>query len=128
MSQFKDKVIKVIQMIPRGKVMNYGQVALYIGIPRGAQQVGWIMRSVETKVDMPWWRVMNSAGRITIKGNIHNDQPLQKKLLEAEGIAVSNDLIIDIDKYRFIPTKDELKDMELDEEYIDMALQKYFTK
>ncbi len=126
MSQFKERVIKVIRMIPTGKVMSYGQVALYVGVPRAARQVGWIMRSVETKVDMPWWRVLNNAGRLTIKGNIYNDQPLQKKLLEPEGIVISDDYELDIKKYRFIPTEKQLKEMELDARYIKMVQEKYF--
>lgn len=128
MSQFKDRVVKIIRLVPRGKVVSYGQVALYVGVPRAARQVGWIMRSLETKVDMPWWRVVNNAGRITIKGNFYNDPPLQKKLLEAEGIPIAEDYTFDIKKYRFHPSSELLKEMELEDEYIKMLHEKYFNQ
>jgi len=126
MSEFKKKMIQVISWIPHGKVMSYGQVAVYIGVPRGARQVGWSMRSLEGKVDSPWWRVVNNAGRITIKGNLYNDQELQKKLLITEGIPVKDDFTFEIEKYRFYPDMELLKEMELDKEYLAMIHEKYF--
>lgn len=126
MSEFKHRVINVIKSVPYGHVMSYGQVATYVGVPRGARQVGWIMRSVETKEDLPWWRILNNAGRITIKGNLYNNQPLQKKLLESEGIVVSEDLTMDINKYRYIPSDEEFKKLHLDDEYIKKIREKYF--
>lgn len=126
MSKFADRVVQVIKWIPHGKVLSYGQIAAYVGVPRAAQQVGWIMRSLETKVDMPWWRVVNNAGRITIKGNLFNDPPLQKKLLEAEGIDFSEEYTFDINKYRYYPSIELLKKMELDNEYLKMLHEKYF--
>ena len=67
MSKFKEKVIEVVSLIPFGKVVSYGQVALYIGIPRAARQVGWMLNRMEGDVQIPWWRVVNNQGRISIK-------------------------------------------------------------
>ena len=101
MTEFQNQVVKRVQAIPYGKVVSYGQIAESISTPRAARQVGWIMKSLEMQVDMPWWRVMNNQGRITIKGNIVNDARSQKSLLEAEGIEVAADYTIDIKKYRY---------------------------
>jgi methylated-DNA-protein-cysteine methyltransferase related protein len=125
-SEFRERVVKVILLIPYGKVMSYGQVAVYMGVPRAARQVGRTMRGLEDKVNLPWWRVVNNAGRITIKGNLYNDQVLQRKLLRAEGIPVSDDFTFDIEKYRFYPSDKLLKEMKLDNEYIKMLHEKYF--
>lgn len=127
MSRFKNRVIKIVRLVPAGMVVSYSQVALYVGVPRAARQVGWILRSIETKVDLPWWRVINNAGRITIKGNKYNNQDLQRKLLLSEGIPVSKEYTLDINKYRFIPSANLLKKMELKEDYIEVLLKKYFT-
>ena len=78
MSPFTEKVVAIVRMIPQGKIASYGQVALYAGLPRAARQVGWVMREVQE--DMPWWRVLNNKGRISIEGNWHADKHLQKKL------------------------------------------------
>lgn len=125
-SEFKNKMIQVIRWTPRGKVVSYGQVAVYVGVPRAARQVGRILRSLEGKIDLPWWRVVNNAGRITIKGNLYNDQEIQKKLLEAEGILVRDDFTFDINAYRFYPSRELLKKMGLNKEYLTMIHEKYF--
>ena len=124
-SPFAKKVIQVIQSIPRGKVVSYGQVAAYIGIPRAARQVGWILRSLEDGVSMPWWRVVNNTGRISIEGNLHNDKELQKKLLQQEGVAVNEDYILNIEKYRFIADNELLVKWQLPKEYREKILEKY---
>jgi methylated-DNA-protein-cysteine methyltransferase-like protein len=124
-SPFTQKVIQVIQSIPKGKVVSYGQVAAYIGIPRAARQVGWILRSLEEGVSMPWWRVVNNTGRISIEGNLHNDKELQKKLLQQEGVAVNDDYILNIEKYRFIADNELLVKWQLPKEYREKILEKY---
>jgi methylated-DNA-protein-cysteine methyltransferase related protein len=108
MSPFTQKVIEAVQMIPPGKVMSYGQIALYIGAPRAARQVGWTLRNIGPETTIPWWRVINQKGRISIKGNFYADRELQKKLLEAEGIEV-NDFQVEMGKYRFIPDPVQLE-------------------
>lgn len=102
MSPFKKKLIEIVQMIPQGKVASYGQIALLVGVPRAARQVGWTLRQIGAETDIPWWRVINQKGRISIDGNLHADKQLQRKLLEADGIEV-NDFQVDMEKYRFIP-------------------------
>lgn len=123
MSQFTEKVILVVENIPYGKVVSYGQVALYVGVPRAARQVGWILRQNED-IDLPWWRVVNNEGRISIKGHRYNTPDLQRKLLLAEGIMVNEEFELDIEHYRYRPNRQELKRFQLDEDYIDIVLQK----
>lgn len=123
MSKFKDRVIKVVNMVPYGKVVSYGQVALYIGIPRAARQVGWILNGLEGKTKVPWWRVVNNKGRISIKGSRYSAVE-QKELLESEGIKVSEDLTFDINKCRFIPDNKFIKMLELDNVYLEMIADK----
>jgi methylated-DNA-protein-cysteine methyltransferase related protein len=126
-SPFKEKVIEVIRFIPPGKVVSYGQVAAYIGAPRAARQVGWILRGIENSVDFPWWRVVNNAGRISISGNFNADKRLQKKLLEAEGVIVLENFTLDIDQHRYVADDKTLRKLKLPEEYIRMLHEKYFV-
>lgn len=122
-SPFRERVMHIIRSIPEGNVMSYGQIALYAGLPRAARQVGWLLRN--TKEDLPWWRVINSKGTISIEGNWHADKSLQKKLLEREGIEVSNDMKIDMETYRFKATDEYLQKIQLPQEYIKDIVVKY---
>jgi methylated-DNA-protein-cysteine methyltransferase-like protein len=99
---FKEKVIKLIQAVPYGKVASYSQIALLAGSPRAARQVGSILNHIEHEAELPWWRVVNNTGRISIKGSDYS--PIDQKLrLEAEGLAINVDLTFEIEKYRWSP-------------------------
>ena len=119
MSKFKEQIIKVVNIIPFGKVVSYGQVALYVGMPRAARQVGWILNGLEGNTPVPWWRVVNNEGRISIKGSRYSAED-QRKLLIKEGVEVEEDLTFDINKYRFSPDEKFVKKLELDPIYLEM--------
>lgn len=93
---FKDKVIELTKKIPFGRVTTYGTLASLSGHPRGARVVGGILHNSEQK--LPWYRVINRHGFISIKCLDH-PKSLQKALLEQEGIEVSKDFMIDLQKY-----------------------------
>jgi len=103
-TEFVNKVLRTISTIPRGTVVSYGQIALMADAPRAARQIGWILSSHGGEKGVPWWRVINNSGRISIK---HKEYLpiMQKELLEKEGIKVSKDFVIDIEKYRYRPNK-----------------------
>lgn len=123
MVSFKDKVIQIVRMIPVGKVASYGQVSLYCGLPRAAREVGWTLKATEE--DLPWWRVVNNSGRISIDGNWNADKPTQKKLLEGEGVIVNEDFTFDIKEYRWKISEEEVKKLQLPDEIIDRIIEKY---
>jgi methylated-DNA-protein-cysteine methyltransferase related protein len=119
MSPFKDKVIEVINLVPKGKVVSYGQVALFVGMPRAARQVGWILNGLEGNTPVPWWRVVNNTGRISIKGSRYGAED-QRRFLEKEGVKVNDDLTFDISKYRFQPNDKFITKLKLDPVYLEM--------
>lgn len=123
MLSFKQRVIDIIRLIPHGKVVSYGQIALYAGLPRAAREVGWILKA--SKDDMPWWRVLNNSGRISIEGNWEADKTLQSKLLSAEDIVVREDFTLDIEKYRWRISEEEAKKLQLPQEEIERIVEKY---
>lgn len=93
--------MQVVGKVPKGKVVSYGQVAAECGSPRAARQVGWMLRLLDGNNSVPWWRVINNGGYISIKGNVMSTPLAQKKFLENEGVEVSDDLKIDIEKFRY---------------------------
>lgn len=97
MTDFTEKVLEIIKMIPNGKVMTYGQIAIYAGNPRGARQVSRILHSMSLKHKLPWHRVINAKGTISLTGEAGY---IQAQMLSAEGIDVINKKI-DLQKHLF---------------------------
>lgn len=97
MTEFTETVIQIIQSIPSGNVMTYGQIAAIAGNPRGARQVSRILHSMSEKYNLPWHRVINSKGGISLNG-----LPgfTQGELLSKEGIEVI-DKKIDLKKHLY---------------------------
>jgi len=94
---FQERVIDIIKNIPRGKVVTYGRIAAAAGNPRGARQVAYILHSCSRKENLPWHRVINSKGAISLKPG--NGYELQKKMLEEEGIELSEEGLINFSKF-----------------------------
>lgn len=95
---FKDKVTQITKSIPYGKVTTYGTVAVLAGLPRGARLVGGVLHFCSEEMNLPWQRVINRHGFISTRCEDH-PKALQKALLEQEGIEVSEDFYVDLEKF-----------------------------
>ncbi|EKN66517.1 methylated-DNA-(protein)-cysteine S-methyltransferase [Neobacillus bataviensis LMG 21833] len=103
MTPFTAAVIEIIQNIPEGKVMTYGQIAGLAGSPRAARQVVRILHSMSRKHHLPWHRVINAKGQIAIQeDDSYNEQWMS---LEAEGVQIGLNGVIDLGIYRWNPIK-----------------------
>ncbi|RWZ58811.1 DNA methyltransferase [Halobacillus fulvus] len=88
MQPFTEKAIQIIQHIPEGKVMTYGQIATLAGSPRAARQVVRVLHSMSEKYSLSWHRVINAKGEVVIQDDaLYKEQILS---LEAEGVLVIN--------------------------------------
>jgi len=92
---FREKVFQITKQIPQGKVTSYGQVAALCGSPHAARQVGWALASLakSNEESIPWWRVLNSKGYLSIRGTELNPKMIQKSLLEREGVEVDGEAL-----------------------------------
>jgi methylated-DNA-protein-cysteine methyltransferase-like protein len=97
MTKFTEQVLEIIRSIPEGKVMTYGQIAANAGNPWGARQISRILSSMSKKYNLPWHRVINSKGEISLKGE---GKLIQMSLLSDENIIIINEKI-DLDKYLY---------------------------
>ncbi len=97
-SNFLQDVIGITKQIPYGKVTTYGTIAVLAGVPRGARLVGGVLHFNSQKYDLPWHRVINRQGFISTRCEDHTRLE-QKEMLEDEGIEVSSDFMIDLDRY-----------------------------
>ena len=100
MAGYYDDVYTIVAQIPRGKVSTYGRIAQLTPVPRGARGVGWALAglSEEQARDVPWWRVINAAGRISNEFNA----ALQRELLVAEGIEFDERGYVDLERFLWI--------------------------
>lgn len=104
---FYSRVYDVVRKIPAGRVATYQQVAMMASTPRAAQAVGWALRALHYLHDVPWQRVINSRGMISIE-NLRAPKALQVKLLREEGIEVKQiegNYFVDLEKYQWKPKR-----------------------
>lgn len=96
---FTEDVIEIIRAIPLGTVMTYGGIAALAGSPRAARQVVRILHSCSESEDLPWWRVINREGAISLKPDFGYEE--QAELLRSEGIHVDDAGRVDLNKTRW---------------------------
>ena len=101
---FRIHVWEIVRMIPFGKVATYGQIAKLVMMPMGIPEhdfrafaprwVGGAMAACPA--DVPWQRVINAQGKISLKGK---DKSLQQELLEAEGVIFDDRQQVDLKSF-----------------------------
>lgn len=97
---FFERVYEVVKMVPRGKVTTYGDVARLCGNPRMARQVGWALHTNPQPGVIPCHRVVFANGSVCT-GFAFGGKDVQRAMLRAEGVEVSDDYKIDLKKYRW---------------------------
>ncbi len=84
------QILEVIVLIPYGKVASYGQIARLAGLPKHARLVGYVLKHLDKESQIPWYRVINSQGGISVTHIDENGKNIQQDLLEAEGVYLLN--------------------------------------
>ena len=100
MDQFLAQIFAVIHRIPHGKITSYGEIAKLAGYPGYARHVGKALGNLPDNSTLPWHRVLNSQGQISLKGA---DLERQRGKLRQEGIEVSESGKISLKKYKWQP-------------------------
>ena len=81
-------IFQVIAQIPYGRVASYGQIARLAGIPKHSRLVGYVLKHMDADSSLPWYRVINSQGKISLSKLNDQGQNIQAQLLMSEGILV----------------------------------------
>ncbi len=103
---FFEKVYQVVELIPHGRVTNYGSIAKYLGSPRGARMVGWAMNSChQHRQDLPAHRVVNRVGLLSGKNHFSHPDRMQE-LLEKEGIVIKKNKIVGFKNHFWDPVSE----------------------
>ena len=96
-----DRLYAVVRRVPRGRVATYGQVAQFAGIVNGARQVGYALHALPEHSAVPWHRVVNVRGAISLRGG---GSATQRILLEREGVRFGAGGRIDLAVHGWRPT------------------------
>ena len=81
-----ERIYAVVRRIPKGRVATYGQVAALAGLPRQARLAGYALHALPDHSRLPWHRVINAEGRISLGRGIAGGGLAQRFRLEAEGV------------------------------------------
>lgn len=82
----RTRIYDVVRRVPSGKVATYGQIATIAGLDGQARQVGYAMAAIGRASAVPWQRVINAQGRISMRGEGPAGSIIQQQLLEREGV------------------------------------------
>ncbi|MHB8191704.1 MAG: MGMT family protein [Bellilinea sp.] len=96
---YQQAVYNIVRQIPRGTVASYGQVARIAGGGISARMVGYALAALPPSTNVPWQRVINSQGKISLPGF---GRVMQEKLLREEGIVFGPDGRIDFDEFGWV--------------------------
>lgn len=104
---FFENVYEAVQLIPRGKVATYGQIARMIGAPRSSRAVGYALHANPRPGVIPCHRVVNREGRLA-PAFAFGGPEIQAQLLESEGVEVDENFTVDLEKYLWQPSRQDL--------------------
>lgn len=93
-SERERRIVDVLMALQEGEITTYGDVATVAGYPRNARFVGRILQT--TEADVPWWRVVNAAGRL-----VPGHEREQRELLLAEDVIVRKGHVVSAPVGRF---------------------------
>ncbi|MFC6052577.1 methyltransferase [Acinetobacter sp. Ac_877] len=92
----------IIQLIPQGKVATYGQIAKLAGLPKHARHVGFALKNMADDSVVPWHRVINSQGKISLSKEDGFGENIQAIKLQSEGVVVI-DGRVNLKRYQWNP-------------------------
>jgi len=98
----RGRIYAVVRRIPRGRVATYGQVATLAGLAGHARQVGYALHALPAGSSVPWQRVVNARGEISLR-SVPGAGLTQRMLLEREGIRFDARGRIGLERYRWEP-------------------------
>ena len=94
-----EKIYRAVRKIPRGRVATYGDIAKLAGYPGRARQVGYALHALPQGSSVPWHRIINASGRISLPpegGGLD-----QRFRLMEEGVRVDPGGKVSLTEYRF---------------------------
>ena len=97
MNEFEQSLYSVLAALPKGKLCTYGQLAKRCGYANYARQVGKTLSKLPEDTKLPWHRIINSQGKISLSGD---GFIRQEKRLNDEGFSINeNNKVVNFRHY-----------------------------
>jgi methylated-DNA-protein-cysteine methyltransferase-like protein len=96
-------IYAAVLQIPPGKVASYGDVAALAGLPNHARMAGYALHHLAEDSPVPWHRVVNAQGVLSIGKAKPGRERVQRELLEAEGVVFKENGRVDLKQHRYRP-------------------------
>jgi methylated-DNA-protein-cysteine methyltransferase related protein len=97
------RIHAAVRRVPRGSVSTYGEIAVLAGFPGQARLVGYALHALPGHTTVPWHRIINAQGGISM-GRAHPGGDLvQRQRLEAEGVEFEPDGRVSLKRFRWNP-------------------------
>jgi methylated-DNA-protein-cysteine methyltransferase-like protein len=104
MSPSYARIYEVVRRIPRGRVATYGQVAELAGLPGHARQVGYALHALPEGSAVPWHRVLNARGTLSLRRSF-GGEIAQRLRLEREGVRFDAGGRVALERVRWRPSR-----------------------
>jgi methylated-DNA-protein-cysteine methyltransferase related protein len=98
------RIYAVVRRIPEGRVATYGQVASLAGLKGHARQVGYALHALPDETVVPWHRVVNASGGISLRA-MPGGELVQRALLEREGVRLDPRGRVPLARVRWVPRR-----------------------
>ncbi|MBK5187183.1 MAG: methylated-DNA--[protein]-cysteine S-methyltransferase [Gemmatimonadaceae bacterium] len=99
------RIYAVVRKVPRGKVATYGQIATLAGLAGQARQVGYALAATPSSSAVPWHRVINAQGRVSMRREGPGGSIIQQQLLEREGVIFDAGGRVALTRFRWKPRR-----------------------
>ena len=96
----RQRILAVVDSIPKGQVATYGQVASEAGLRGRARLVGKLLGELATSSELPWHRVVGASGRVSERPGQGPRE--QARRLVGEGVPVSRGRL-DLGRFHWEP-------------------------
>jgi methylated-DNA-protein-cysteine methyltransferase-like protein len=93
-------IYRVVRWIPRGRVATFGQIALLAGLTGRARQVGYALQALPPGSPVPWQRVVNARGELSLEPDVGARQRI---ILAGEGLEFDERGRVDLKRFQWKP-------------------------
>ena len=97
------RIYAVVRRIPRGRVATYGQIAALAGLRGQARLVGYALHALPAGSRVPWQRVINAQGMVSVRRSGAGSELNQRLRLEREGVRFDQRGRVALERYRWEP-------------------------
>ncbi len=95
------RIYHTVRQIPAGCIATYGDIARLADLPGHARLVGYALHALPEFTDVPWQRVINAKGTISLGRAYPGGELHQRHLLETEGVEFDANGRVDLKRFRW---------------------------